>query len=308
MYTPSVVRASDTASVPMPRPSREGRRSDEFRAMSMSVGVVKHAAGSAYVELGATKVLASLFGPRTVGPGADYSDEGILSCDFKFAPFAQEQRRETRGQGQDEQDLSARLREALAASVQLDKLPKLQLDLFVLVVQADGGQLSAAIAAGSLALADAGVACYDLVASCGVAVAGGDSGREGGEATVGAASALKKKNDKRNSRGGQQAAGTAAGTAAAGGATALLDPTASEAAQRPGLTVAMMPALQQVTSFVQQGSAATAASSFEAMDLCTKGCGSVHAVMQRCLVDSAQAKHSMAGAGSIAAGTVSSVH
>lgn len=273
LYTPAVVRAGgtgDDASAPAPRAAREGRRSDEFRPMSMSVGAVKHAAGSAYVEIGGTKVVASVFGPRALGHGNEYSDEGVLSCDFKFAPFATAAARRERGQAQDEQDLSQRLREALSASVQLDKLPKLELDLFVLVVEADGGQLSAAIVAGSLALADAGIACYDLVASCGAAVAGTEgegAGADGGEA----------------------------GAAKRGAATVLLDPTAEEAAHRPALALAMMPALQQVTSFVQQGPAQTAAP-YEAMDLCTKGCGSVHAVMQRCLVDAARAKHALGGA------------
>ena len=40
------------------------------------------------MELGGTKVVASLFGPRALGHGHEYSDEGVLSCDFKFAPFA----------------------------------------------------------------------------------------------------------------------------------------------------------------------------------------------------------------------------
>lgn len=46
----------------------------------------------------------------------------------------------------------------------VEKFPKSVIEINILVLEADGGVLSAAITAGSLALADAGILCYDLVA------------------------------------------------------------------------------------------------------------------------------------------------
>lgn len=48
----------------------------------------------------------------------------------------------------------------------VEKFPKSVIEINVLILEADGGALSAAITAGSLALADAGILCYDVVASC----------------------------------------------------------------------------------------------------------------------------------------------
>ena len=50
----------------------------------------------------------------------------------------------------------------------VDTFPKAFVDIYVLVLQADGGELPAAAMAASMALAHAGVACRDLVAACAV--------------------------------------------------------------------------------------------------------------------------------------------
>ena len=78
------------------------RRADEFRTVRMQTGVVKHASGSAHVEIGRTKVVCSVFGPRAVTGRAAYSDMGTINCDVKFAPFACAGGRRERGQGHDD--------------------------------------------------------------------------------------------------------------------------------------------------------------------------------------------------------------
>lgn len=50
--------------------------------------------------------------------------------------------------------------------MQLDKFPKSVIEAYVVVLQDDGGVLPAAITCASLALADAGIDMYDMVASC----------------------------------------------------------------------------------------------------------------------------------------------
>jgi exosome complex component RRP41 len=90
------------------------------------------------------------------------------------------------------------------------------------VLDADGGDLAAAIIAASLALADAGVPMRDVVAAAPLARVGRGGGATPGGATAGEAS--------------------------------VLDPTAAEgAACSAGLTLALMPAVDRVTQAVFAG-------------------------------------------------------
>ncbi len=50
----------------------------------------------------------------------------------------------------------------------LDKYPKSTIDIYILVIESDGGCLPAAITAASMALCNAGIESYDLVPSCSV--------------------------------------------------------------------------------------------------------------------------------------------
>lgn len=59
------------------------------KQLLISTGIVKNASGSAYVELGNMKIICSVQGPRDSFRSVDDQDQGILYCDFKYAPFAQ---------------------------------------------------------------------------------------------------------------------------------------------------------------------------------------------------------------------------
>jgi len=54
----------------------------------MKTGVVSQAKGSAYIEQSNTKVICSVFDPREIPRKSDYSVNGELYCEFKFAPFS----------------------------------------------------------------------------------------------------------------------------------------------------------------------------------------------------------------------------
>ena len=51
-------------------------------------------------------------------------------------------------------------------AVMLEKFPRTAVDVFIEVLQADGGTRCAALSAASVALADAGIPMKDLVAAC----------------------------------------------------------------------------------------------------------------------------------------------
>ena len=64
----------------------------------MKVSVVKLAAGSAFVEIGNTRVICSVYGPRRIDRASEYSEKGKLWCDFKYSTNAIRFQKVARGQ------------------------------------------------------------------------------------------------------------------------------------------------------------------------------------------------------------------
>ncbi|KAL6053254.1 Exosome complex component MTR3 [Balamuthia mandrillaris] len=149
----------------------DGRTPDQFRPIFLKTGVITQASGSAYIELNNTKVIVGVYGPRQT-PKTTYSEQGKLNCDFKYTTFAFEGEKRKYMPDKEEKEFSMLMQQALEVSLILDTFPKAEVDVFALVLQADGSALSAAITAASLALADAGIEMYDLVPACSIASVG----------------------------------------------------------------------------------------------------------------------------------------
>ncbi|RLG89709.1 MAG: exosome complex exonuclease Rrp41, partial [Thermoprotei archaeon] len=146
----------------------DGRKPDELRPIKMDVGILKNADGSAYVEYGGTKVIAAVYGPREVYPRhLALPDRALIRCRYHMAPFSTSDRKSP-APSRREIELSKVIREALEAVVFTELYPRTTIDVFIEVLQADGGTRTAGLTAASLALADAGIPMKDLVA--GVAV------------------------------------------------------------------------------------------------------------------------------------------
>jgi len=144
----------------------DGRKVDETRRVMIKAGVLKNADGSAYIEFGENKILAGVFGPRDVHPKhmAD-TDTGILRCRYHMSPFSVTERKNP-APSRREIEISKVIKEALEPAVMLEKFPRTAVDVFIEVLQADGGTRCAALSAASVALADAGIPMRDLVAAC----------------------------------------------------------------------------------------------------------------------------------------------
>ncbi|XP_065215335.1 exosome complex component MTR3-like [Planococcus citri] len=140
----------------------DGRQHDEHRSIVMKTGVISHAKGSAYVEYDKTKVICSVFDPREIPNRSDYSLNGELYCEFKFAPFSCEKRRGYLKDAE-EREHSINLRRALEPAVMRHQFSNFQVDIYVLVIENDGSCLAAAITCANLALANASVPMHDLV-------------------------------------------------------------------------------------------------------------------------------------------------
>jgi exosome complex component RRP41 len=146
----------------------DGRRPDELRKIRMEVGVLEKTDGSAYTEVGGTKIYAGVIGPREVHPKhLELPDRGIINCRYHMASFSVDERKPL-GMTRREIELSKVIREALETVVFLEEFPRMMVDIFVEVIQADGGTRTAGITAASLALADAGIPMADLIAATAV--------------------------------------------------------------------------------------------------------------------------------------------
>jgi exosome complex component RRP41 len=144
----------------------DGRKLDELRPVKIEVGVLGNADGSAYIEQGKNKILAAVYGPREVHPRhLALPDRALLRCRYHMAPFSVEERKSP-APSRREMELSKVIREALEPSVFVEYYPRTSIDIFMEVLQADGGTRCASITVASLALADAGIPLRDLVAAC----------------------------------------------------------------------------------------------------------------------------------------------
>ncbi len=144
----------------------DGRKADELRPIKIQVGVLGNADGSAYIEHGKNKILAAVFGPREMHPKhLSQPDRMVIRCRYHMAPFSVQERKSP-APSRREVELSKVIRESLEPSVFIDLYPRTGIDVFVEVLQADGGTRCASITAASLAIADAGIPLRDLVVAC----------------------------------------------------------------------------------------------------------------------------------------------
>ncbi|KAL7476671.1 hypothetical protein ACHAW6_002515 [Cyclotella cf. meneghiniana] len=272
--------------------SKRGART--LRRLHLSRSTLSQSSGSSLVELGNTKLLVSVRGPRSVAR-CSFGKEGGLVCEVRYLPHiairtstlarhslshdfsksassitAARVPRDTLSTSQDthllssggspcapaafldETYLSNRLYEALAPAVVLDGLEKSKMciEVFVQVLQSDGGVLGAAIVGASLALVDAGVGMKDLVCGSSAAVM---------RAELPGSDVVKY--------------------------VAVADPTEDEILQACGVvTIAMMPNWKEVTVWDQFGKMSVESYS-EAMELARDGCLTMHRFLKNCLND-----------------------
>ena len=144
----------------------DDRGIDDLRQIKITVGVVKNADGSAFIEFGKNKIIVAVYGPREVHPKhMALPDRCVLRCRYHMSPFSTDTRKNP-APSRREVEISKVMRESLEPSLILSDYPRAVIDVFVEVLQADGGSRCAGINAASVALADAGINMRDLVSAC----------------------------------------------------------------------------------------------------------------------------------------------
>ena len=83
-----------------------------------------------------------------------------------MASFSTGERRKRRQSDRRSTEIAYVIKQSLESLILRDLLPRTQIDVFLQVLQADGGAKCAAINAASLALVDAGIPIKDIQSSC----------------------------------------------------------------------------------------------------------------------------------------------
>ena len=144
----------------------DGRELNKLRPIKLEVGILDNANGSAYIEQGKNKILAGVYGPKEVHPKhLARPDRAVLRCRYHMAPFSVQERKSP-APSRREVEISKVIKEALQPAIFVEYYPRTSIELFIEVLQADGGTRCASLTAASLALADAGIPMRDLVAAC----------------------------------------------------------------------------------------------------------------------------------------------
>ncbi|CAM9464856.1 unnamed protein product, partial [Ectocarpus fasciculatus] len=140
---------------------------ESLPTVTADFGLVHGASGSASVRIGATEAVCSIFGPRVESSGGGvFSDSGRIAVDVRYGVFAGPAPNRSLSSAESESSLAERLLDALNTTVCLQKYPKCTISVFVVISQSCGSELSAALAACSLALVDAAIEVADIIAPC----------------------------------------------------------------------------------------------------------------------------------------------
>ncbi len=141
----------------------DGRDKNELRPIKMEVGVLENADGSAYLEWGNNKIYCAVYGPREVHPHhLAKPDRGILRVFYRMATFSVFERKRP-APGRREKEVSMVIKDCLKPVLFLELYPGTSFEVFINVLDADGGTRCACTTVAALALADAGIPMRSLV-------------------------------------------------------------------------------------------------------------------------------------------------
>jgi len=151
----------------------DGRGPEDLRELRVEVGVITEADGSAYVEWGGNKILCGIYGPRECIPRHEASPyHSLVKCRYMMSPFASLEEHGRMGPSRRSTELSKVIREVFENLIIAEKFPNTQIDIYIDVLQANGGTRTASVTAAAVALANAGIPMKDMVSAVAVGKAG----------------------------------------------------------------------------------------------------------------------------------------
>ncbi|KAI0696534.1 ribosomal protein S5 domain 2-type protein [Cytidiella melzeri] len=142
----------------------DGRRQYELREITMDLSHRGTADGSAMITHGLTQVLVTVFGPREAKMRSQtLHDRAVLNVEVSIAPFSTGERRKRSRGDKRILELGSAIKSTFEPVVQTSLYPRSGIDIYVHILQQDGGLMQASINATTLALVSAGIPLLDLV-------------------------------------------------------------------------------------------------------------------------------------------------
>ncbi len=142
----------------------DGRDLNQLRPLKIEASVLKNADGSAYLEWGNNKVLAAVYGPKEAMPKHVQDPvKAIIKCKYSMAPFSSMGEHSRSGPNRRAIEISKVTREAFESVTMLHDYPASEIDIFIEILQSDGGTRAAGITAAAVAMASAGIHMKDLI-------------------------------------------------------------------------------------------------------------------------------------------------
>jgi exosome complex component RRP41 len=141
----------------------DGRDPSTMREIKISVNPIKNAAGSAYIEWGNNKIVSAIYGPREALPRHTQDlNKAVIKCRYTMAPFSSLEEHGRPGMNRRAIEISKVTREVFENVVLTDLFPGTEINIFIEVLQSDGGTRAAGITCASVALAASGIPMRDM--------------------------------------------------------------------------------------------------------------------------------------------------
>ncbi|XP_044150435.1 exosome complex component RRP41 [Bufo gargarizans] len=143
----------------------DGRKAGELRKIQARMGVFAQADGSAYVEQGNTKALAVVYGPHEIrgSRAKTLHDRAVVNCQYSMATFSTGERKRRPHGDRKSTEMTLHLKQTFEAAILTQLYPRCQIDIYVQILQADGGNYCTCVNAATLAVIDAGIPMRDYV-------------------------------------------------------------------------------------------------------------------------------------------------
>lgn len=153
----------------------DGRGLTDLRKIRIEVGVIPEADGSAYIEWGGNKILCGVHGPHECIPRHEANPfRAIIKCRYMMSPFASLEEHGKSGPSRRSIELSKVIREVFENLIIAEEFPNTEINIYIDVLQAEGGTRTASITAAAVALVNAGIPMRDLVSAVSVGKADGE--------------------------------------------------------------------------------------------------------------------------------------
>lgn len=111
----------------------DGRKTNEIRKFNCKLGVFEQADGSAYVEMGNTKVLAAVYGPHDIRlkKAQSLHDKAFINCQYSMATFStNERKKKPRGDFRSI-EIANSIKEVFNSAILTSLYPHSQIDIFL---------------------------------------------------------------------------------------------------------------------------------------------------------------------------------